>query len=142
MQLSWTWNAVLAALFAGATAVIAKMGLAGINADLATLVRTAFVLFFLGAVYCVLHGTPAVGQLSAKVLALLALSALSTALSWLFYYRAIQVGPVAGVAAIDKGSIIVTAVLAAVLLGEALTVRMIGGAVLLSTGLWLMTTRA
>jgi transporter family protein len=141
MQLSWTWNAALAALFAGATAVIAKMGLAGINADLATLVRTAFVLFFLAAVYVALHGTPAVGQLSAKVLALLALSALSTALSWLFYYRAMQVGPVAGVAAIDKGSIIVTAVLAAVLLGEAVTVRVIGGAVLLSTGLWLMTTR-
>jgi transporter family protein len=142
MQLSWTWNAVLAALFAGATAVIAKMGLAGINADLATLVRTAFVLLFLLAVYCALHGAPSVGQLSGKVLAFLALSALSTALSWLFYYRALQVGPVAGVAAIDKGSIIVTAVLAAVLLGEALTVRMIGGAVLLSTGLWLMTTRA
>jgi transporter family protein len=88
-----------------------------------------------------LHGAPAVGQLSARVLALLALSALSTALSWLFYYRAIQVGPVAGVAAIDKGSIIVTAILAAVLLSEALTLRVIGGAVLLSTGLWLMTTR-
>ena len=142
MQLSWTWNAVLSACFAGATAVIAKMGLAGINADLATLVRTAFVLLFLAGVFLALHGMPSVGQLSAKVLAFLALSALSTALSWLFYYRAIQVGPVAGVAAIDKGSIIVTAILAAVLLGEALTIRVIGGAVLLSAGLWLMTTRA
>ena len=72
MQLSWTWNAVLSALFAGATAVIAKMGLAGINADLATLVRTAFVLLFLLAVYFALHGAPNVGQLSAKLLAVLA----------------------------------------------------------------------
>jgi len=142
MQLSWTSNAVLAALFAGATAVVAKMGLAGITADLATLVRTAFVLLFLAGVYFSLHGVPSLGQLSARVLTLLALSAFSTALSWLFYYRAIQVGPVAAVAAIDKGSIIVTAVLAAVLLGEAFTARVIGGAVLVSAGLWLMTTRA
>jgi transporter family protein len=142
MQTSWILNAVLSALFAGATAVIAKMGLGGVNADLATLVRTAFVLVFLLGVYIALHGTPVFGQLSARVLTFLALSALATALSWLFYYRAIQSGPVASVAAIDKGSIIVTAVLAAVLLGEALTVRVIGGAVLLSAGLWLMTTRS
>ena len=141
MQISWAWNAALSALFAGATAVIAKMGLAGVNADLATLVRTAFVLIFLLAVFIALHGAPNVGQLSARVLTFLALSALSTALSWLFYYRAIQSGPVAAVAAIDKGSIIVTAILAAVLLGEALTARVIGGAVLLAAGLWLMTTR-
>jgi transporter family protein len=141
MQTSWAVNAALSALFAGATAVIAKMGLGGVNADLATLVRTAFVLIFLLGVYVTLHGAPTVGQLSPRVLTFLALSALSTALSWLFYYRAIQSGPVASVAAIDKGSIIITAVLAAVLLGEALTPRVIGGAVLLSAGLWLMTTR-
>jgi transporter family protein len=142
MQMSWAWNAALAALFAGATAVIAKMGLGGINADLATLVRTAFVLVFLIVIYVTLHGAPTFGQLSSRAMAFLALSALSTALSWLFYYRAIQSGRVASVAAIDKGSIIVTAVLAAVLLGETLTLRVVGGAVLLSAGLWLMTTRS
>lgn len=142
MQMSWAWNAALAALFAGATAVIAKMGLGGINADLATLVRTAFVLVFLIVIYVTLHGAPTFGQLSSRAMAFLALSALSTALSWLFYYRAIQSGRVAAVAAIDKGSIIVTAVLAAMLLGEALTLRVVGGAVLLSAGLWLMTTRS
>lgn len=141
LQLSWAWNAALAAVFAGATAVIAKIGLGGINADLATLVRTAFVLVFLLAVYLPLHGIPAFGTLSSKAIAFLALSALSTALSWLFYYRAIQVGPVAAVAAIDRGSIVVTAILAAVWLGEALTIRVIAGAILLAAGLWLMTTR-
>jgi transporter family protein len=141
MQLSWFYNALLSAVFAGATAVLAKVGLAGVNPDLATLVRTAFVLAFLMAIYLALHGVPSLTVLSGRAFTFLALSALSTALSWLFYYRAIQSGPVAAVAAIDKGSIIVTAVLAAVLLGEALTVRVVVGAVIVSAGLWLMTTR-
>lgn len=139
-QPAWIWNAALSALFAGATAVIAKLGLSGINPDLATLVRTAFVLVFLTILYLTLHGAPSGAQLTTRVTAMLALSALSTALSWLFYYRAIQVGPVASVAAIDKGSIIITAVLAAVLLGEALTARVIGGTLLVAGGLWLMTS--
>jgi bacterial/archaeal transporter family protein len=138
---TWAWNAALSALFAGATAVIAKIGLAGIDPDLATLIRTAFVLLFLAAIYVLLHGAPSAGQLSARALTFLALSALATALSWLFYYRAIQSGPVAAVAAIDKASILVTAILAAVLLGEGLTLKVAGGAVLLSAGLWLMTSR-
>lgn len=142
LKISWAVNAALAALFAGATAVIAKMGLAGVNADLGTLVRTAFVLVFLLVVYIPLHGVPNVGALSPSAVGFLAASAVSTALSWLFYYRAIQVGPVAAVAAIDKGSIVVTAILAAVWLGEALTVRVIAGAMLLAAGLWLMTTRS
>ena len=141
MQSTWLLNAVLAAGFAGATAVIAKLGLAGINPDLATLVRTGFVLVFLSGVYFALHGVPDVGQLSSRALTFLALSALSTALSWLFYYRAIQNGPIASVAAVDKGSILITAVLAALILGEGLTVKMVGGALLVSAGLWLMTTR-
>lgn len=141
MQASWVLNAALAAVFAGATAVIAKLGLASVNADLATLVRTVFVLVFLAGIYVSLHGMPAGGHLSGRVVFFLALSALSTALSWLFYYRAIQLGPVASVAAIDKSSIIVTALLAAVILGEALTPRVIGGAILLAAGLWLMTSR-
>ncbi len=141
MSTSWILNAVLAALFAGATAVIAKLGLTGVNADLATLLRTAFVLFFLCGIYLALHGAPTVTDLSGKVVFVLALSALTTALSWLFYYRAIQAGPVAAVAAIDKGSIIVTALLAALILGETLTLKVIGGAVLVSLGLWLMIAR-
>ncbi len=141
MKDSWALNAALSAVFAGATAVIAKMGLAGVNADLATLVRTAFVLLFLAGIYISLHGVPVVGPLSPRVLTFLALSAAATALSWLFYYRAIQIGPVAGVAAIDKGSILVTVVLAAALLGEGLTLKMVAGAALLACGLWLMTSR-
>ncbi len=142
MQSSWIFNAVLSALFAGATAVIAKVGLASINADLGTLVRTAFVLVFLAGIYGALHGVPTPGDLPRKAWLFLALSALSTALSWLFYYRAIQNGPVAAVAALDKSSIIVTAVLGALILGESLTLRTISGAALLSVGLWLMITRA
>jgi transporter family protein len=107
---------------------------------LATLVRTAFVLIFLIALYAFLHGTPKVSTVPRDALLFLALSALTTALSWLFYYRAVQFGPVAAVSAIDKGSLIVTAVLAALFLGETFNLRVLGGAALVSVGLWLMVS--
>jgi transporter family protein len=142
MQSSWVYNAALSAIFAGATGVVAKIGLTDLNSDLATLIRTAFVLVFLIVLYLSLHGVPQLAAVSTRAVTFLALSALSTALSWLFYYRALQGGPVVGVAAIDKASILVTTVFAAMLLGEQLTLRVVGGALLLSGGLYLMTTRA
>ena len=142
MQTPWIYNAALSALFAGATAVIAKVGLAGVSSDLATLVRTAFVLVFLAILCFAGRGMPTADGLTTRTLFFLALSALTTALSWLFYYRALQAGPVAAVAAIDKGSLLVTTALAAIFLGEALTPRVAGGALLVAGGLWLMTVRA
>jgi len=152
MRTAWLLNALLSALFAGATAVIAKLGLSQINSDLATLVRTIFVLAFLATAYFLArplglssNATPYAADLSdltIRTTALLALSALTTALSWLFYYRALQSGPVASVAAIDKGSLLITVALSVVLLGEQAGMRVFAGAALVTAGLLLMTIRA
>jgi len=137
----WVVNAMLSAVLAGITAVLAKVGLAAVNADLATLIRTAFALLFMLAVYIALHGTPRGFDLGARAYWFLAASAAAAALSWLFYYRAIQSGPVAGVSAIDRSSLIVAAVAAAMFLGERLTPRVVVGAVLVVIGVMLMTLR-
>jgi bacterial/archaeal transporter family protein len=141
MATGWVVNALLSALLAGITAVLAKAGLAGVNADLATLIRTAFVLMFMLVVYVALHGLPRGFALGARAYWFLAASAAAAALSWLFYYRAIQGGPVAGVSAIDRSSLIVAAVAAAIFLGERLTPRMLIGAVLVVAGVMLMTLK-
>jgi len=149
MRTPWLFNALLSALFAGATAVIARLGLSRIDSDLATLVRTVFVLAFLALLYAFARplglsaggGQFAAGLsgLTARTTTFLALSALTTALSWLFYFRALQAGPVASVAAIDKGSLLVTVALSVLILGEAAGPRMLGGALLITAGLLLMT---
>ena len=141
MALRWVWSAALSALFAGLTAVFAKAGLGGVNADLATLLRTALVLVFLTIVYTMLHGAPRVGALGIRAWLFLALSAAATALSWLYYFRALQAGPVAGVAAIDRASLLVAIVLSAAFLGEKLTLRTLGGTVLITAGVLLITLR-
>jgi len=137
----WVVNALLSAVLAGITAVLAKVGLAGVSADLATLIRTAFVLMFMFLVYVFLHGAPRGFALGARAYWFLAASAAAAALSWLFYYRAIQNGPVAGVSAIDRSSLIFAALAAALFLGERLTPRMVAGALLVVVGVLLMTLR-
>jgi len=142
MTTRWFISAALAALFAGLTAVFAKAGLGGVNADLATLVRTALVLAFVLVVYVMLHGAPRLEVLGPRAWLFLALSAAATALSWLYYYRALQAGPVAGVAAIDRASLLVAVCLAALFLGERLTVRTVAGTALITAGVLLITLRS
>jgi len=138
---SWQLWAAGAAGFAALTAVLAKVGVAGIDSNLATLLRTAVVLAGLGVLLAFN------GQLRwAQVVALpptsvtaLVLSGLATGASWLCYFRALQLGPVSGVAAIDKLSVVLVAVVGALLLGDQLGTRgwigillMGGGAVLVA----------
>lgn len=122
-------------LFAGFTSVIAKKGLTGISGDLGVTVRTCFVfLFMLGfAWFSVPHKDWA--ELKLNNWLWLAASALTTTLSWIFYYRAIKLGEVSTVALIDKGSVVVSVVLACWLLHEALTVPKLAGALLICAGL-------
>lgn len=141
MSSGWLLNAVLAALFAGLTAVFAKAGLAGVSSDLATLVRTALVLACLACIYPLMHGTPRLASLGPRAWLFLALSALATALSWLYYYRALQAGPIASVAAIDKASLLVSVCLAAAFLGERLSWRTLAGCLLIISGVLLVTLR-
>lgn len=128
----WVLYAFFAMAFAGFTSVIAKLGLAGISGDLGLAVRTCFVfmfvLMFAGAVVPVEQ----VRSLTPRNIWWLALSGVTTAGSWIFYYKAIKLGEVSTVALIDKGSVVVALVLAWALLGESLTVtKIIGGAMML-----------
>ena len=129
----WILYAIVSMAFAGFTSVIAKLGLAGISGDLGLAVRTcfvfAFVLLFAGAVVPLEQ----VRSLAPRNIGWLALSGVTTAGSWIFYYKAIKLGEVSTVALIDKGSVVVALVLAWLLLGESLTAaKLIGGAMMLA----------
>jgi len=126
--MTWlTWS-LLSALFAAATAILAKVGVAGIDANLATAVRTSVVVVFTW--FLAFATRPPVGfqALSSKSLIFLVLSGLATGLSWLCYFHALQVGPASRVAPIDKLSVVLVIVFGALFLGERLTLgKSIGG---------------
>lgn len=131
----WVVYALMSMFFAGFTSVIAKMGLAGISGELGLTIRTLFVCGFV-LIFAVLavpaSELAAVGQ---RNLFWLGLSGVTTALSWVFYYKALKAGDVATVALIDKGSVVVAMLLAWLVLREVITLRMLVGAALIVTGL-------
>jgi transporter family protein len=132
---SWLLYALLSAFFAALTAIFAKAGLKDVNSDLATAVRTAVVLLITwGIVLYRGHGRE-VGGLSRSNWLFLILSAVATGLSWLFYYRALQMGKVSEVSVIDKGSIVFTILLSFLFLREPLTLRVMLAAILIFAGM-------
>src|SRR3981081_2793745 len=107
---TWLLYALLSAFFAALTAIFAKLGLKNVNSDLATAIRTVVILFITwGLVF--FRGNSSISGLSRNNCLFLILSAVATGMSWLFYYRALQLGRVAEVSAIDKGSIVFTILL-------------------------------
>lgn len=133
----WKIYAFVSAIFAGLTSVVAKAGLKTLSADLGLAVRSVFVCLFVIA-NLFLWGNASIAPLraaSGKSIALLALSALTTTISWVCYYRAMKDGTVSFVSLVDKGSIIVTLSLSVMLLGEPFTWRIAGGATLIIAGL-------
>ena len=137
----WIGYALLSMCFAGFTAVLAKAGLQGISSDLALGIRTIFVAVFV-LLFCGWVVDPAErSAVTWQHVGWLALSALATAASWVFYYKALQSGDVASVALIDKGSVIVAMLLAWLMLGEAITLRSAVGALLIVTGLLVLVKR-
>lgn len=135
----WKLYAFAAAFFAGLTSVIAKSGLKTLGADLGLAVRTVFVFGFVSLNLWLWTGASASAQAlrgaGGKSIALLALSGLTTTLSWVCYYRAMKEGTVSYVSLVDKGSILVTLTLSVLLLGEPFTWRIAGGAALIVAGL-------
>jgi transporter family protein len=132
---SWLAYALISAFFAALTAIFAKVGLKDVNSDLATAVRTAVVLLITwGIVLYRGHGREIAG-LSRNNWLFLVLSAIATGLSWLFYYRALQLGRVSDVSVIDKGSIVLTILLSVLFLREPLTPRIVIAAVLIFAGM-------
>lgn len=119
--MTWlTWS-LLSALFAAATAILAKLGVAGVDANLATAVRTSVVVVFTWLLACVTRPPAGFQALSSKSWIFLVLSGLATGLSWLCYFHALQVGPASRVAPIDKLSVALVILFAALFLGERLT---------------------
>jgi bacterial/archaeal transporter family protein len=137
----WVIYAIISMLFAGFTSVVAKQGLVGISAELGLTVRTIFVCIFV-LVFAVLAVDPAEIKSLQKVnYTWLAFSAITTAGSWIFYYKALKVGDVATVALIDKGSVVIAILLAWLLLKEAITLRLILGALLIVAGLFVIAKK-
>lgn len=134
----WLLLAFGSALFAGLTAILSKLGLQKVDSTLATAIRTAVVFLFAWLLVWMTGSYEELRNLQGRTLIFLFFSGLSTGLSWLFYFRALQTGPVSKVAAVDKSSTILTVLLGVALLGERLTVLGGFGLVLLAGGTWLM----
>ena len=131
----WVLYAFISMLFAGFTSVIAKQGLTGISAELGLTLRTIFVCIFV-LIFAVLAVESAEIKSLQKVNYIwLGLSGITTAVSWVFYYKALKIGDVATVALIDKGSVVIAIILAWVLLKEVITLRMMIGAAFIVMGL-------
>ena len=130
----WWIHALLAAVFAALTAILAKIGVRGVDSNVATAVRTVVVLAFAWGLVALQGNLGTVAGLSRRTLLFLALSGVATGLSWLFYFRALQLGPASLVSAVDKSSLALTLLLAAAVLGETLTLRTAAGCVLILGG--------
>jgi transporter family protein len=134
MNLDWRLFALGSAGFAALTAIFAKLGVSEINSNLATLYRTLIVLALTALIVSARHEWQAPGAWSAKGLTYLTLSGCATGLSWLCYFRAVQLAPVSRVAPIDKLSVVLVVLTAALFLGERLTWKVGTGAVLITLG--------
>ena len=132
--MNWFLWALLSALFAGITAVLAKVGVAGVNSNLATAIRTTVVLVFAWCMAIPALRSSSLAALGRRTWVFLVLSGLATGLSWICYFRALQIGKASQVAPVDKLSVAVAIVLAMVFLGERLSVREGIGAALIVTG--------
>lgn len=137
----WVVYAVVSMAFAGFTSVVAKLGLTGISGELGLTVRTLFVTGFVLAFAALAVDRAEVRLLTWNHLAWLGVSGLTTAASWVFYYKAIKEGEVATVALVDKGSFVVAVLLAWLVLGERITWRVAVGAGLILAGLLVVSRR-
>jgi transporter family protein len=126
--MTWLAWALLSAVFAAATAILAKIGVAGIDSNLATAIRTTVVLIFTWSLAIGLSKHHAIGEISRRSWLFLVLSGIATGLSWLCYFRALQIGPASGVAPVDKLSVVIVILAAWLFLGESLTpMKLVGG---------------
>ena len=138
---SWTFWALLSAVFAAMTAIFGKIGITGINSDFATLLRTVVVLVSLALIVYATGQYQPLDSISARSYVFLLLSGLATGASWICYYRALQLGQASLVAPVDKLSVVIVAVLGVTLLGEKLDMRQWAGISLVTVGVVLLAWR-
>ena len=132
--MTWVGWALLSAVFAAATALLAKVGVAHVDSNLATAVRTTVVVVFAWGIALALGKHNELRSLDRRTLLFLTLSGLATGLSWLCYFRALQLGPASRVAPLDKLSVPLVMIFACLLLGEKLTVAVLIGGLLITAG--------
>lgn len=130
----WKVYALLSAVFASLTAIFAKIGVRDVDSNLATAIRVTFVLILTWGIVLFTGATQGIKNINANTLTFLLLSALATGLSWLFYFKALQLGDVSKVAPIDKLSVAITIFLAILFLGEPASLKTIAGGLLITAG--------
>jgi transporter family protein len=138
---SWQFWAVLSAVFAALTAIFAKVGVAGINADLATLIRTLIILALVAGIVAATGQWQSPSSISTRSWLFLVLSGLATGASWLCYFRALKIGEAAKVAPIDKMSVLLVAVIGVMFLGEKLSWANWMGIALIAAGAILVAVK-
>lgn len=134
----WIIFALLSAVFAALTSILAKVGIDGVNSNLATAVRTVVVVAMAWGMVFLTHAQSGLSQISKKSWTFLILSGLATGASWLCYYRALQTGEVSKVVAIDKLSVVITLAFSFIFLHEEFTTKSFIGCVLIGAGTLLM----
>ncbi len=134
----WLLFAILSAVFAAATAILAKIGIDGVDSNLATAIRTIVVLVMAWAMVFLTNSAGGISSISTRSWIFLILSGLATGASWLCYFYAIKIGDVSKVVPIDKCSLVLTIIFAVIFLGEALTWKTVVGSILLLAGALVM----
>ena len=134
----WLVFAVLSAIFAAITSILAKIGIEGVNSNLATAIRTVVVVLMAWGIVAITNAQSGIAEISKRSWIFLTLSGLATGASWLCYFKALQLGDVSKVVPLDKFSIVITLVMAAVFLHEQFTVKTIIGSVLITLGTFVM----
>ena len=134
----WLILAICSALFAALTSILAKIGIDGVDSTLATAIRTVVVVLLSWGMVFLTHAQSGITEISKKSWIFLILSGLATGLSWLCYYKAIQLGSVSKVVPIDKMSTVLSIILAVVILHEQITIKSVIGCILLTAGTLIM----
>jgi transporter family protein len=134
----WFVFAVLSAIFAAITSILAKIGIEGVNSNLATAIRTVVVVLMAWGIVALTNAQSGIAEISKRSWIFLTLSGLATGASWLCYFKALQLGDASKVVPVDKFSIVITLVMAAVFLHEQFTVKTIIGSVLITLGTFVM----
>ena len=134
----WPLYALLSAVFAALTSILAKIGIEGVNSNLATAIRTVVVVVMAWGMVFLTNAQGGIAQIGRKSWLFLILSGLATGASWLCYYRALQLGEVSKVVPIDKLSVVITLVLGFVILHEQFSFKSLIGCILIGAGTWVM----
>lgn len=134
----WAVYALLSAFFAALTSILAKIGIEGVNSNLGTAIRTVVVLVMAWGIVYITGVQHQISQISQKSWWFLGLSGIATGASWLFYFKALQIGEASKVVPVDKFSVVITIIMAFVFLHEAVTTKVIIGGVLITLGTLIM----